>query len=104
MSATLLPKIVIEALDRRRRAFLWTGEENCHGSNCLLAWQRVTEGKEYGGLGVPSLAVQNHSLLLKFVHKLHDTCSAPWKSWFVSQQPGDIGATEADSYIARIHY
>jgi hypothetical protein len=31
MSAGLLPTGVIEAIDKWRRAFLWTGEETCNG-------------------------------------------------------------------------
>jgi hypothetical protein len=32
MSSHLLPKTVVNALDARRRAFLWTGEDKCSGS------------------------------------------------------------------------
>jgi hypothetical protein len=39
---------------------------------------------------------QNHSLLLKFVHKLHEPDSIPWKNWYLSQHPGEL------SFIARI--
>lgn len=69
MAALLLPKTVIEAIDARRRSFLWTGEEKCHGSNCLVAWE-VCQDKICGGLGVTNLANQNHCLLLKIVNKL----------------------------------
>ncbi|KAK1685871.1 hypothetical protein QYE76_046719 [Lolium multiflorum] len=37
MSAGLLPAGVIEAIDKRRRAFLWTGEETCNGGSCKVA-------------------------------------------------------------------
>src|SRR6185503_19285657 len=36
----------------KRRAFLWTGEEHCHGSSCLVAWDDVCQPRELGGLGV----------------------------------------------------
>jgi hypothetical protein len=36
MLAILLPKTVCELIDSRRRAFLWTGGEKCHGSHALL--------------------------------------------------------------------
>lgn len=52
MSSMLLPKTIIEALEARRRSFLWTGEEKCHGSRCLLAWEKLCRENEYGGLGV----------------------------------------------------
>lgn len=67
-----------------------------------LAWERVCQSKEHGGLGIRPFAVQNHSLLMKFVHKIHESDSLPWKNWFLSQHPGDLGHQDADSFIARI--
>lgn len=37
MSTMSIPKTTIQAIDRRRRAFFWTGEDACHGSKCLVA-------------------------------------------------------------------
>lgn len=47
MSSMLLPKTVIEAMDGRRRSFLWTGEGKCHGSKCLIAWTRVCQDNQW---------------------------------------------------------
>lgn len=102
MSSTLMPKTVIDAIDGRRRSFLWTGEEKTHGSKCLVAWTRVCQDKAYGGLGVKDLACQNHCLLLKIIHKLHDPQDLPWKSWFLSQHGPELGKIDPDSYIARL--
>jgi hypothetical protein len=55
MSAMNIPKTVIKAIDRRRRAFFWTGEDACHGSKCLVAWENVCASKDGGGLGVKDL-------------------------------------------------
>jgi hypothetical protein len=52
MSSTLLPKTVRELLDAKRRAFFWTGEDKCNGANCLVAWKRVCQCREAGGLGI----------------------------------------------------
>lgn len=82
MSSTLLPKTVIEALEQWQPAFLWTGEEKCHNANCLIAWERVCQEKDHGGLGICSLKTQNHRLLLKLVHKLHTRTELPWQVWF----------------------
>ncbi|GJM97395.1 hypothetical protein PR202_ga14319 [Eleusine coracana subsp. coracana] len=38
MGALLLPRGVIDALDARRRAFLWAGEEAVSGTQCLVNW------------------------------------------------------------------
>lgn len=69
MSSLPLHKTVIAAIDRRRRAFVWTGEEKCSGSRCLVAWDKAMLARLEGGLGIKNLEVQNHCLLLKFVHK-----------------------------------
>lgn len=102
MSSILVPKTVLEELNRRRRSFLWTDEEVCHGSQCLISWEHVCQAKEYDGLGVRSLADQNHSLLLKFLHKLHDPELLPWKTWFLNHASGALSGHQGDSYIGRI--
>jgi hypothetical protein len=55
MSAMSIPKMVVNAIDRRRHAFFWTGEDSCHGSKCLVAWDNVRARKAQGGLGVKDL-------------------------------------------------
>ncbi|RLN09471.1 putative ribonuclease H protein [Panicum miliaceum] len=100
MSSSLLPKTVREQLDARRRAFLWTGEEKCHGSQCLLAWDTVCQTKEHGGLGVKNLEDMNHCLLLKFVHKLHEPSSVPWKQWFFSYS--NLLCSTEDTFLHRL--
>jgi hypothetical protein len=82
MSSHLLPKTVLERLDARRRALLWMGEDKCNGSQCLIKWTHLLQTKDCGGLGIKNLEDQNHCLLLKFVHKLHEPASLPWKTWF----------------------
>lgn len=59
---------------------LWTGEEKCDGSKCFIAWEHVCQQKEYGEPGVRPLKHQNHSMLLKFAHKLHEPRDLPWKT------------------------
>ena len=85
MSACLLPASVIEAIDKRRRAFLWTGEETCTGGHCKVAWDEVCKPKKLGGLGVLSISSQNSALLSKTLSKLHSPSDAPWNLWFHRQ-------------------
>jgi hypothetical protein len=83
LSAINVPKTVIKAIDRRRRAFFWTGEESCHGSKCLVAWDIVQTSKDAGGLGVKDLHLQNRCLLMKFLDKLFSDDPIAWKEWIL---------------------
>jgi hypothetical protein len=51
MSALSIPKTVIKAIDKHRRAFFWTGEDTCHGSKCLVEWTAVQAPKHMDGQG-----------------------------------------------------
>ena len=83
MSSLGLHKTVIKAIDRRRRAFFWTGDDSCHGSKCLVAWEHVCTSKLEGGLGLKDLDLQNRCLLMKFVDKMFSGDPAPWKDWIM---------------------
>ena len=50
-----LPRWVIRAIDKKRRGFLWRGQEKANGGNCLVAWEKVQRPFEYGGLGIHNL-------------------------------------------------
>ena len=62
MSSILLPKGVRCLLDARRRAFLWTGDSHCNGSQCLLSWDQGCTAKELGGLGVKNFEDVNRTI------------------------------------------
>lgn len=79
--AVSLPPGVIAKIDKRRRNFLWTGEGDAHGSSCLIAWDRVRQCRDQGGLGIKDLAVQNICFLLKLLHKLHAGVQSSWATW-----------------------
>lgn len=97
MSAINVPKTVIKAIDRRRRAFFWTGEDTCHGSKCLVAWDEVQASKAEGGLGVKDLHLQNRCLLMKFIDKLSSSEPVPWKNWLLRD------AASSDTPIGTSH-
>ncbi|WVZ67374.1 hypothetical protein U9M48_016461 [Paspalum notatum var. saurae] len=39
MTALQLPNRVLELIEAKRRAFLWTGKEKTKGGQCLVAWE-----------------------------------------------------------------
>jgi hypothetical protein len=82
MSASILLVGVIEAIDKRHRDFLWTGEETCNGGHCKVACTDVCAPKKLGGLGVLSIPAQNSALLAKFLTKLHSDSTIPYACWF----------------------
>lgn len=52
----------IDEIDRRCRAFLWTGGDTVAGRRCKVAWPIVCTPKEYGGLGIPDLKILGYAL------------------------------------------
>jgi hypothetical protein len=61
MAAGLLPPGVVEAIDKRRRAFFWTGEDSCSDGQCKVAWDVVCSPKDGGARGALLLSSQNSS-------------------------------------------
>jgi hypothetical protein len=41
MCSYLLPRGIIDRIDKRHRAFFWTGKDSCSGARCLIAWDKV---------------------------------------------------------------
>jgi hypothetical protein len=87
MSSLPLPPSVIHQLDKRWRGFMWSGSENGNVSSarCLVAWQKVCNSKELGGLGIKDIGTHNICLLLKLVHKLHFAESSAGAQWVSSR-------------------
>lgn len=79
MGSVLLLDGTIRAIDVTRRAFIWTGDSSCHGSQCKIAWELVCWEKQRGGLGVKDLAIQNRCLLSKFLDKLQHVPTTNWQ-------------------------
>ena len=99
----LLPCGVLEAIDKRRRSFFWTGKDSCSGARCLMAWEKVCLSKQVGGFGMRDLQRQNLVLLMNFVHKLHQRERLPWKDWFQRSYNRDLGDVSASpSYLEKI--
>jgi zinc-binding in reverse transcriptase len=68
MQAFLLPKWVINRINRITRRFIWKGNENTYSrGDCLVAWPKLTLPKIHGGLGIMDLSLQNKTLLVKWI-------------------------------------
>lgn len=81
MAANQMLQGVLDALDSKRRDFLWTGAGKTTGSQCLVAWTLVCQTKEKGVLGVRELHLQNQCLLLKLIHRVHHPGDSAWAQW-----------------------
>ncbi|CAM0876592.1 unnamed protein product [Alopecurus aequalis] len=103
MSSFLLPQGVLESIDKRRRAFFWTGSDTCSGARCLIAWEKACLCVQEGGLGMRDLRLQNVVLLLNFLHRLHQRDVLPWKAWFHGNTSPDLGEISPNpSFLEKI--
>lgn len=78
MCTLVLPKGIIEIIDRARRRCLWRKDKNKERVNSLASWEMVCRPKDKGGLGIINLQVQNRALLLKHLDKFYNNADLPW--------------------------
>jgi hypothetical protein len=103
MCLYLLPQGVIDCIEKRRRAFFWTGKDSCLGARYLIAWDKPLLSKHEGGFGIRDLHRQNMCLLLNFIDILHLDDSLPWKSLFWEHYCRDLGVmTSSPSFIDKL--
>ena len=78
-----LPSWVIKAIDKKRRAFLWTGTDSANGEQCRVSWTNVCRPKAFGGLGIPNLRLAGFALRVRWLwlqrsgHPYWDGLKAP---------------------------
>lgn len=53
--ALCLSPWALEQIDKRRRAFIWCGEQTISAGKCKVAWKTVCKPRDLGGLGVVDL-------------------------------------------------
>lgn len=73
------PKWLLKKIDRIRRSFLWCGEDEAHGSKCLINWTKVCSPKVYDGLGIKDLERFSRALRLRWLWFEWDADARPWK-------------------------
>jgi hypothetical protein len=88
-------KTIIHIADRSRRPCLWAKEDASGLVHSLAAWAMVCQPKNYGGLGVLNLEMQNKALLLKRLHKFYCKENILWVNLVWSLYPR--GAPHAHS-------
>lgn len=59
----------IREIDRRRRAFLWSGSETVAGGRCRVAWTIVSRPRELGGLGIIDLTRMGQAFRVRWLWK-----------------------------------
>jgi hypothetical protein len=69
---------VLQLIDKLRRGFLWVGQEEARGGNCLVAWHSVCQPKSLGGLSLHNLRWLNASLRARWIWFLRTSTSKPW--------------------------
>jgi hypothetical protein len=78
MTALDLPKGVLKLIDKLRTGFLWKGQEQARGGNCLVSWARVQQPIQYGGLGVHNLECYGWALRIRWLWMQKTDASKPW--------------------------
>lgn len=84
MSLFPIPKKVLKQLDKIRRDFLWEGNINTHMFH-LTKWDKVTQPKHQGGLGIRDLEVHNKCLLMKWLWRYCTGESTLWKEVIIAK-------------------
>lgn len=78
MTCFKLPSWVIRRIDHIRRSFLWGAKLSNGRVLSLINWDTVCLPREWGGLGLIDLALQNVSLLLRWWWRPNTAHSSIW--------------------------
>lgn len=76
---TLSPPIgVMEQIKKYLKHFFWRKYGMEDKGTSLIAWDKVCQPKDKGGLGVLDIATHNKCLLMKHLHKFLNQHDVPW--------------------------
>ncbi|WVZ79135.1 hypothetical protein U9M48_026746 [Paspalum notatum var. saurae] len=78
LAAVVVPKEVLEELDKIRKRFLWAGNKNLTGGNCKMNWPTVSRPQDLRGLGVLDIHRFARALRLRWLWRQWEDPNAPW--------------------------
>ncbi|GKV29684.1 hypothetical protein SLEP1_g38589 [Rubroshorea leprosula] len=84
MSVYVIPKGIIQSIDKLRKSFLWGGKGEERKIN-WISWDRVCKKKEEGGLGVRDLRKFNLALMGKWWGRLAENREGMWKKIIIEK-------------------
>jgi hypothetical protein len=78
LTAIKAPKRFFKELDKLRRRFLWSGNQDLHGGQCKVNWARVCRPLHCGGLGIMDLECLSRALRIRWLWFQWKTLEKPW--------------------------
>ncbi|GJW16459.1 RNA-directed DNA polymerase, eukaryota, reverse transcriptase zinc-binding domain protein [Tanacetum coccineum] len=79
-SVFLLPKTVIEDINKLLKGFLWSQGELSRGK-AKIAWRKICRPKSQGGLGLKDLGVWNKAMIIKNLWHVVTDKNSLWVQW-----------------------
>jgi len=73
-----VPKWFIKLINKFRKGFLWKGREQANGGCCLVAWEKVQQPIELGGLGILNLEAMSWALQMRWQWLKKTRADRPW--------------------------
>jgi hypothetical protein len=93
-------KWLIKKIDKLRRGFIWSAEEEAKGGKCLVNWKRICAPKRYGGLDIKDISAFSRSLRLRWLWLHWDQSERPWKGMEIPCDSTDIELFSACTRIS----
>jgi len=78
MCSLLLPRKVVEQINKYRKHCLWNGGEINRRGKCLAASETACVPQKEGGLDIIDINKQNKALLMEFMDKFYNHADTPW--------------------------
>ena len=100
LTSLTLSSWAIKKIDKIRRNFFWTAEEEASGGKCMVNWRRICSPKEFGGLGIKNLECFGRALRLRWLWFKWDDNDRPWKGSATPCAGPDFALFEACTKIS----